>query len=219
LSIGGATGTFPHPKIDECIQSQKVIQLMKELGISELDFDIEGKTLENVVLVKKWALIAQLISKEVDNLKVSLTLPVEFYGLGSDAIRAIKIFLEHGINPVCICLMTMDFYTPLDLSSWGQKHIQILTKSHQCLSVLFKKRNFWDKLGICPMLGVNDDKTVFSLSDWQNVLHYTKEKNIGRISFWAINRDQAGKNSIDISSNSQNRDLEYTALALQTFRY
>jgi chitinase len=46
-------------------------------------------------------------------------------------------------------------------------------------------------VGITPMLGINDvTSEVFGLDDARTVVAFAKQRKIGLLSFWAINRDQ-----------------------------
>jgi chitinase len=56
-------------------------------------------------------------------------------------------------------------------------------------------------LGVTPMIGVNDVAgEVFSLADAAAVASFAKQKHLGLVAFWAINRDQPGSGSLGLYS-------------------
>src|SRR5712691_10985984 len=46
-------------------------------------------------------------------------------------------------------------------------------------------------VGITPMIGVNDDRSTFTLSDASSVASWASSNGIGRLAFWSVDRDQA----------------------------
>lgn len=209
LSLGGATGCFLDKRKSVDAQANELINLLIELNINKLDLDIEGKTLENSSKMKKWVDIIDKVNR-VLNLEVSLTLPVEWDGLGDDALLAINKF-EKVVDLKFITLMMMDFYTKLEpkYPNWSSKHIEVLHQVHKQLRC-YK----WSKIGYCPMIGENDDHTKFTVDDLVRVLDFINLKGIGVVTFWAINRDQRGKGDINLYSNCQMKNLEFTTLCL-----
>lgn len=49
----------------------------------------------------------------------------------------------------------------------------------------------YGNLGITPMIGVNDDGSVFSLANASTVANWAVGQGVGRLSFWSVNRDTA----------------------------
>ncbi|KAG0679826.1 hypothetical protein C6P40_001300 [Pichia californica] len=220
LSIGGATGTFPSSSIENDVE--KLNNLLNDLNINMIDLDIEGKILESKDKVKQWVKLIKLLclkrKNENEDLWISLTLPVEFEGgLNNDSIFTIKLFQKEGILINLINLMLMDYFTPLKIfNNWGDKNISILINSFNQL----KKFGYnWNNIGICPMIGENDDGTKFTINDWEKLLLFANLNKIGLISFWAINRDQKShlfsKSGVDTHSKCQNCDHEYTLTAIK----
>lgn len=221
LSLGGANSKFPCLHQSDASQANKILSLLKYLNIHSLDFDIEGTVLNNHNAIIKWVNIIKNLTNLDPNFKLDfqITLPVEFSnGLNSNAIFAINAFKNSNIKLNFINCMTMDFFTPLDLPNWSDKHIEILKIVNLQLCKLFKKSSMWEFIGVCPMIGINDDKTFFTLNDWTKILCFCNVKKIGLVSFWAINRDQSGNDSIDSHSNCQQVDLQYTNLALSILK-
>ena len=217
LSIGGANGWIK----DQGQTCEEVFEKIKDLlhrsGIREIDLDIEGEVLKDDEKIEDLIKIVKLLLKEME-LVISLTLPVEFNGgLNEFAINTICKFQKNGINIRYVNLMLMDFFTPFN-GDWYIKHIEIIEYVYRnqlnCLGIDY------NHMGICPMIGENDDHTKFTLNDWNHLLNFAISKNIGLITFWAINRDQKNKgnglkfwkSSINTHSNCQDKDLLYTEM-------
>jgi hypothetical protein len=59
------------------------------------------------------------------------------------------------------------------------------------------------------MIGYNDDYTIFSLEDAQQVASYAVPKGVGLLSFWAMQRDQIGSGSLALYSGANKTDFEF----------
>lgn len=226
LSIGGATGIFPSPHLSAEDEAVRLERLLCQLDIHMIDLDIEGEILTSREKVCRWIKVIQLLTKK-RQLWISLTLPVEFEGgLSSDALIAIKSFEEANVKISLINLMLMDFYTSLDAPTWGDKHLEILGVVYKQLKQFRHLTNgsddLWKKIGICPMIGENDDGSKFTVDDFDKVLRFAKMKNIGLVTFWAINRDQKTHflkaASVDTHSKCQNTDSAYTSKAVEILK-
>lgn len=231
LSIGGATGVFPSINLTYYEEIEKLHDLLVRLGINMIDLDIEGSILESQEKIMNWIkVISGLVEKRrgcsLPELWISLTLPVEFEGgLNNDAITTIKSFNNANINISIVNLMLMDYYTPLNCSSWGVKNVQILKVVHRQLKHLFHHQNdyhIWNKMGICPMIGENDDGTKFTIEDWEKLIEFAKTVNIGLITFWAINRDQKTHlfkmSNVNTHSKCQSDDCQFTNKAMDLLK-
>lgn len=226
LSIGGATGIFPSPHLSAEEETNRLENLLLQLDIDMIDLDIEGEILASREKVCRWIKVIQLLVKRRP-LWISLTLPVEFDGgLSSDALIAIDSFQKANVNINLINLMLMDFYTPLDLPSWGDKHLQILgvvySQLKQFPHLCRTGTDLWQKIGVCPMIGENDDGTKFTIDDWDKLLRFSRMKNLGLVTFWAINRDQKThflkSASVDTHSRCQSSDWVYTNKAVEILK-
>jgi chitinase len=91
-------------------------------------------------------------------------------------------------------MMMMDLYGDYSTRSlWGLLAIEIAENAKRTLTELFPGRSeseIYRTIGLTPMLGKNDDLSVFDVEDAKILARYAKEKNVGLYSFWAIQRDQ-----------------------------
>lgn len=224
LSIGGALGEFPNAALSIDEQVIKVIQLMTEMQIKSIDFDIEGESLENEVKANNWVEFIIKLTSSYEFRNVRLTLPVEFQGgFSPGAKRLIETLQREQVRIDIYNLMIMCFNTKYRLP-WGDKCCEILNEIHHYLSgICPEELCVWRKMGICPMIGVNDDKTTrIDLNDWQKLLTYAKRTDIGLVSFWAINRDQTHpflSRDLNKYSLCQKEDFQFTKMMLEEFIY
>ncbi|CDK27371.1 unnamed protein product [Kuraishia capsulata CBS 1993] len=208
ISFGGAIGTYPSGSIEA--EYRRAKKLIVKSGAYGVDFDIENDQMILPVNVAKIALIAKQLQQDL-GLYVSLTLSVSLSGLESKSINVIRTFVRQGVDITVINSMTMDFYTPIS-TSWGIKTVEILKCVERQLEGIYK-HNVRSKVGVCPMIGFNDDGTFFSAEDMRHVTAYAKQRELGMVTFWALNRDQVGKGDINLFSGGM--DYEYTKIVLE----
>ncbi|GMF05121.1 unnamed protein product [Ambrosiozyma monospora] len=171
-------------------------------------------------------------TQDCPHVHFSLTLPVEFNGgLSQPALSVLKLAESISLRIKIVNLMTMDYYTPLPNvrgASWGAENVRIVTTVYNQLRSLYSWKSaqqVWAMIGICPMIGFNDDQTIFTLNDWEHVLKFAKKHKIGLLTFWAINRDQVAPPSeasaltknVYSYSNAQTQDYAYVMKYKQVF--
>lgn len=222
LSIGGSNINYPNLNLSINQEANKLNNLLNNLNIKMIDLDIEGDYLNSDFKINNLInLIKILINIRNNDLWISLTLPVEFSnGLNNSSIKLINLFKLNKIKINLINLMLMDYYTPLDCLSWGDKNIEILKFTH---NQLIKFGFNWNQIGICPMIGENDDGTKFTLNDWEKLLLFVNDKKIGLVTFWSINRDQKSNflkinNNINTHSKCQDKDFQFTNKAIEILK-
>ncbi|KAG7697820.1 hypothetical protein KL930_000125 [Ogataea haglerorum] len=222
ISIGGATGEYPSDCRSVEEEASRLIELVARAGFTGIDLDIEGTVLERHSKVAKIAKIINLVQSHFgEQFYVSLTLPIEFEGgLNDDALWALNMMISSKVHLNVVNAMIMDYYTKLPHgSNWGAENIRVLKEMNRQLrlNLHLTEEQAWRMTGLCPMIGYNDDNTVFSLEDFDRVLAFAKSKNVALVTYWAINRDQVAptrdmlklKKNVYAFSNAQSRDLEY----------
>ncbi len=95
-------------------------------------------------------------------------------------------------------------YGPAYQGSMGNYATQALTNVNaQLRSIIpgLTEAKAWSMLGATPMIGQNDVAgEVFTLADASALASFAKQKHLGLVSFWAINRDQPGTNNLALYS-------------------
>lgn len=169
-------------------------------GLDTLDLDIEGSGLEDQAAAeRRAAAMAQLQAERPSGtpLAVWLTLPVSADGLTPEGEASVRIMLEAGVDLAGVNIMTMNF-GPLEP---GQTMLDAATSAadgtHRTLATLYESAGqpldpaaVWKKIGLTPMIGINDVQgQVFTLEDARGLSSFARERGVGRMSMWSLNRD------------------------------
>jgi chitinase len=189
ISFGGQNGSV----LSSCssvsgAQSmyQQVVNAYHPAGI---DMDIEGGVNAPVLM----SALAGL-KRANPNLKVSLTLPVEPFGLintGTDLLNAAH---AAGFNPDVVNVMAMDYGSANDnLSSGGSMGNDAVMAAQNTLNQVHAA-GLTSSIGVTPMIGVNDTNTeVFKFTDANTLMSFASNNSfITRLAMWSMARDNGG---------------------------
>ncbi|WP_241537272.1 glycoside hydrolase family 9 protein, partial [Synechococcus lacustris] len=173
--------------------------MVDTLKLSKLDFDIEGAALAETQTIKLQMEAIALVQQTHPGLGVWLTLPVLPQGLTQDGLNTVKAALLAGVQVDGVNVMAMDYgdsAAPPQLKSMGAYAIDAANTTFAQLTNLFSSqgKSFgWNQLGVTPMLGVNDiTSEVFTIQDAEQLEVFAREKGLGMLSMWSINRDNPG---------------------------
>ena len=210
LSFGGADGIM----LDEAISDvdtlyNMYINIINKTGCYKLDFDIESGTenkinvnnLRNIVLLK--------LQQKYPNLYISFTLGGDTKGLGNSQFQIIKDALNCGlkINIVNIMLMCNNFNNP------GQDSINSCESLFNQLKSIYLNKSSNDIYGMmspCIMPGKDGNNTYFTQDDARKLSDYCKNKNVGEISYWALQRDViSSSTNYNLASLINKSNLEF----------
>lgn len=218
VSFGGASGPYLEERIKD---PNKLFSVWDEIiiatGTSSFDFDIEGAYIENKAMNTVRTDALRLLQKKYPKMYISFTLavmPPDAYGnesLGAPQMTLIKAMIAAGIKLSLVNLMTMDFYQTSPITM-GQRSIDCAESVHRQLSVLYPgtpSNTIYSMIGITPMIGKNDDPTVFDEADARLVSQYARSKGIGLIAYWALQRDQQGTGELAIYSQANSADFSF----------
>lgn len=199
VSFGGAAGT----ELADSCTTVKALEaqyqsLITTYNLTQLDFDIEGKTLANTAgneLRNKAIAALQADARAAGRkLVISYTLPVNVTGLPKSAVNLLQNAIQNGVEVGVVNIMTMDYYNK---NAPGNKMARNTIRSAQSLFTqlhsLYPSKNssqLWALVGLTPMIGVNDDpKEIFTLQDAQTVVQFAGQQHIALLSFWEVQRD------------------------------
>ncbi|KAJ3243161.1 hypothetical protein HDU78_000780 [Chytriomyces hyalinus] len=215
ISCGGASGPFLEDTMNADQQFSVLSNLLKQTGCRALDFDVEGFALANLASVQQRNAVISRLQTAFPGLYVSFTLPAGLpqYGgtLSSDGVELLQRANQAGINVSCVNLMTMDVYAPSPVK-WGQLAIDMVDSAKTQLAQIFTGRSdseLYAMLGATPMIGINDDKSIFTLEDAAMLGAYLAKKGARLMSFWALQRDQNRSGGLDVSTQVSQSDFEY----------
>ncbi len=211
-SFGGASGTYLENTCSNAAAMQATLEaFVDQTGITDLDFDVEQSQAETgaVNTLRAQALAAVQKSRGI---QVAFTVPADLNGIGSSVNGTLKAAISAGVAISHINLMTMDYggqsnMGAASLSSANGAHTQILSLIPGTTSAAA-----WSMIGITPMIGQNDTGEVFTLANAQTVATFAKANGVGLLSFWAIQRDQAGSGSYADFSLAESSDFQFSAI-------
>jgi hypothetical protein len=178
-------------------QYQKVVDVY---ALDRIDFDIEGAAVvDHASVDRRSAAIAAVQAAQRAkgrDLKVSLTLPVLPTGLTADGVYVLQSAKNAGANIDAVNVMAMDFgdsTAPNPAGKMGAYAIQSAqstkTQIKQVWTTLTDAQA-WAKVGVTPMLGVNDNTSeVFGLTDAQQLITFAKQNHLNELAFWEVTRD------------------------------
>ena len=213
ISFGGASGTYMEDALSHDQMVAEVSRLLDSTECRALDFDIEGSYLPNAPLNIKRAKIIKALQDKYAGLYISFTLPADTNGLTNYGIGLLETSIQNGVSINIVNIMAMDIGRLPANKSWGLVACQMGDTTVEQLGGVFSsikyKETLYGMLGITVMIGKNDDDSVFMPADAIMLADYAKQKNIGLLSFWSINRDQKGTGDLSIYSQNNYSDFEY----------
>ena len=220
-SFGGANGTYLENACpDAGSLAQAIEDFVAATGITDLDFDVEQAGALGDAVNQKRSKALKTVQDKL-GIKVAFTLactpedPQNNPGGMSDAsLGVVKAAVAAGVTLSHVNLMTMDYG---DYYSSGKKMgalaISALEGARKQLQASIPGLGddaAYRLLGVTPMIGVNDIASeVFSLTDAATVASFAKQKHLGLVAFWAINRDQPGSGSLALYSGVNGSTFEF----------
>lgn len=191
ISFGGANGQEPGLTFSSADALQKAYQsVIDTYHVNKLDFDIEGGAIANTAANHMRDVALHNLDAANPDLFISFTLPVLPTGLTLDGINLLKQAQADGVHIDEVNIMAMDYGANADSGDMGADAI------NSALSTIAQLKSIGldAKVGITPMIGVNDVSTeVFTLQDAHQLLDFAAGNNdISSIHMWSLGRDNGG---------------------------
>ncbi len=189
ISSGGAAGL---PLAWSCTDQSAITagyqKIIDSYGVNSLDFDIEGAAIADTAAATRNMQAMKTLKAANPSLTFSVTLPVLPSGLTADGVNIIKAAKSAGVKIDNVNIMTMDYYQ--GSQDMGQAAISAAEATLGQMQSVDSGYGYGN-VGITPMIGVNDDGSVFSLANAATVASWAASHGVGRLSFWSVNRDTA----------------------------
>jgi chitinase len=218
VSAGGANGT----KLGSVCSSPATTaaayqQVITAYGLHAFDLDLEEPEIENSTAIANELGAAQILQQEDPGLFVAITLPTISTGA--------NFFGQALLNEAKSLGFTPDNYTimPFDGGfSGGSSQVTALQDFNAQLVATFgwTSAQAYAHEGFSGMNGRSDTGEMFTEADFQTVLSFAETSQLGRFSFWSVNRDRLcrppdnnGTTSSECSSVSQN-PWDFTAFTV-----
>jgi chitodextrinase len=189
ISFGGAAGQEPALTATSAASLQAEYQsVIDRYHVDSLDFDIEGMAVQDQhsIALRDQALVG--LKAANPGLTISYTLPVLPTGLTADGVNILASAKRDGLAIDVVNIMAMDYGASVDNGGrMGHNAISAAIATEQQIAGV----GLSAKLGITPMIGVNDVVSeVFTLADAQALLDYARsDSNVVRLSMWSVARD------------------------------
>ncbi|MDQ1054337.1 chitinase [Arthrobacter sp. SORGH_AS 212] len=204
VSFGGSVNTELAVACQDPAQLQAAYRsVVERYSPSTIDFDIEGDALLNGPAGERRAEAVAALQKEKDGwgggLDVWLTLPASPRGLTDDGIAVVDQMLAAGVDLAGVNIMTMNYGSSRGPSqSMLDAAVAAADSTHDQLSISYQRvgtnlssQEIWSKMGLTPMIGVNDlPDEVFGLDAASGLNSFAVQKGIQRVSMWSLNRDR-----------------------------
>jgi Bacterial Ig domain/Cellulose binding domain/Calx-beta domain/Glycosyl hydrolases family 18 len=234
VSFGGASNLELAQVITDVKALQAAYQsVIDAYGLTRVDFDIEGGAVADRASIDRrsqvLAALQQVAATAGKPLQVWLTLPVLPTGLTGDGLYVVQSAIKYGVTVSGVNVMAMDYgdsAAPNPAGRMGAYALQAATSTFNQLKTLYggakTDAQLWAMIGVTPMIGLNDVTTeVFDQSAARELLAFAREKGIGQISMWSLNRDQQNPNGkigyVDLTSSSLLQNPYEFALIFKPF--
>ncbi len=154
-------------------------------GVTRLDFDIEGGTLDNTSANSRRDQALAALQQADPAVQVDFTLPVAPDGLESDAVSMLQDARSKGVDVNAVNIMTMDFgdgeNALADAESAANATVSQLASIYGGSS-----SSMWAKLGLTPIAGQNDDDEDFTQANASTLESFAASKGVQELAFWEV---------------------------------
>ncbi len=191
ISFGGASGIeLAQACSDVGSLTTEYAAVVDAYGASYADFDIEGAAVADPATIDRRSHALANLQQSHPGLKISLTLPVLPTGLTADGLNVVTSAKNAGVDLDLVNVMAMDYYQGGDD---GDAAVQAAQATHDQLGSIFSGRSdaqLWAMVGVTPMLGENDDHSVFDQNDARQLVGFAQQHHVGGLGFWEETRDR-----------------------------
>ncbi|KAM9952627.1 hypothetical protein ACTFIR_007681 [Dictyostelium discoideum] len=188
-------------------QLEKIyIDVIEMYEIDHLDICLMG-SLNNVDFILK---ALKKVIEKYPHITISLTLPASTHGLNPTGMTIISKVKENQLinnnnnNNLIINLITMGFYNDDWKNNMDKDIISVIKNLKDQLNSLYPSLNddqLYQRIAITPMIGKNPDTSILSFENVKVISNFAKEKNLGFLSMWNLNRDNPRDNQDAIESD------------------
>jgi Ricin-type beta-trefoil lectin domain/Glycosyl hydrolases family 18 len=199
-SFGGASGTYlEYGCSDAGSLAAAIGAFVDETGITDLDFDIEQGTKSSNSTINQMRAAALKQVQQQKGIRVAFTLPVNPDGLDNLGLNIVKAAVAAGVKISFVNVMTMDYGDGTNVGQAALTSVDGTARQLQSIIPGLTLDQAYGMVGATAMIGHNDDSEVFSLDNARTLIAFAKQKHLGLVSFWAIQRDEKCPGGIDLN--------------------
>jgi chitinase len=187
VSFGGAAGGEVAITCTNVTSLQAAYaNVVNTYGITHLDFDIEGDTLNNSAANTRRNTALAALQKANPAVVVDYTLAVGPDGLPSQQINLLKAAKAAGVNVNVVNLMTMDFGDGENALNDAKSGANAAHTQLASIYTGLTSAQLWNKIGLTPIAGQNDDNEFFSQADATNLEAFAATNGVQKLAFWEV---------------------------------
>jgi chitinase len=192
ISFGGASGIdLAQACTDVGALYTEYAAVVDAYGANYADFDIEGAAFADQASIDRRSQALARLKQTHPGLRISLTLPVLPDGLTADGLNVVRSAQNAGAAVDAVNVMAMDYYQ--SGADDGDAALQAAQATHDQLGTIYTGRSdaqLWAMVGVTPMLGENDDHSVYDQADARQLVGFAGQHHIGGLGFWETTRDR-----------------------------
>lgn len=202
ISFGGASNAdiSTHFSITEL--EEIYLATVDMYGAQGLDFDLENGLYD----AAKICAALKKVSAIKPDVKLSFTLPTLPSGLTGVGLGIVHLAHQAGLE-FSVNGMAMDYYDPIADADMGKAAVDAAISIQTQLALVYPDLSVAErfaKVGITPMIGLNDDpQGMFKLDDVNTLARFAKLNPLSFIGIWSFNRDNPSHYTyVDLTTSS-----------------
>ncbi|MGP3594284.1 hypothetical protein [Vagococcus sp. WN89Y] len=215
ISFGGAANMdiSYNFTVDELVNTyESTITIYDAAG---LDFDLENGLYD----IDKICEALVTIQEEYPDVTLSFTLPTLPTGLTNTGLGVVSKAVDADLDFV-INGMAMDYYDANYALNMGQAAADAATSIATQLQRYYPNASIeelYTKTAITPMIGLNDDLSIFTLADASLVGDFAAQNDLAFLGWWDFNRDNPSKYTYTDLTTSSNPEQTVSGEYAQNF--
>jgi hypothetical protein len=188
--------------------------VVKAYGLKYLDFDIEGAAEADTASIQRRSQALKTVQADNPGIKVSLTLPVMPDGLDAYGLAILHSAVQAGVDLDLVNVMAMDYGEGAGNQGANAISAAKATEAQVKSALGLSDAAAWKKVGVTPMLGVNDNEDeVFLPKDATALVAFAKTVHLGMLSFWEEGRDaNACTGDLDTCTNVSQQPYQFSKI-------
>jgi len=187
VSFGGAVGGAVALTCTNVASLQAAYaNVVNTYGITHLDFDIEESTFQNAAANTRRNQALAALQAANPAVAVDFTLAVAPNGLPTAQLNLLKDAVAKGVKINAVNIMTMDFGDGRNALNDAKS---AANATHTQLASIFPgltSAQLWNKIGLTPIAGQNDDDEFFSQADAQSLETFAAANGVQKLAFWEV---------------------------------
>ncbi|MFC1408230.1 ricin-type beta-trefoil lectin domain protein [Streptacidiphilus sp. N1-12] len=159
--------------------------IVNTYGITKLDFDIEGGTLDDSAANTRRNQALAALQAQNPSVQVDYTLAVDPTGLPSEELGVLQNAKSAGVNVSTVNIMTMDFgdgQNALNDAEGGARGTAAQLASLYGISTSAA----YGRIGLTPIAGQNDDNENFTQGNASTLESFAATNGVQELSFWEV---------------------------------